>query len=459
MPDESIEAWAERTFSPDARDRMASSGTALPDGSYPIPDRDALRRAIASYGRAPAGKKAQVKAHIVKRARALGATDMLPEGWSVAIEAVPAVVFAAPAVEQTPASPEFPILEAQTYVKGGRRIEVTESDLDEAVANFNRWRSSGAEIPVDVDHSFADGGSSEAVGWYASLRRDGSKLLASIRWNAETIRKLRSRAFQYFSPEFVKNWQNERGEDEGFTIIAGAITNRPFLRGLTRVAFSQDEPPIEAFIEHLGALEERLSRQDDTRREVPAKRDEKPAKGEQERSEERPPEDGTPKGTEPERNAEKPDEETVTMSRREADELRAAAEANKPERFAQRIAALEADLTAERFGRAFEQAQREGRVDAKDETREKWNKRVEKFGLDETVELLNDLPADSIPVSERGRGGESAEDRAEVPEGQDADRVMLDRRIRERAAREKISYTEAFDREVEDEAARQRSAA
>jgi hypothetical protein len=70
---------AERTFSSEQRDAMAKSGVAMPDGSYPIPDRDALRRAILSWGRG--GAQAAVKRHIIKRARALGATSMLPADW------------------------------------------------------------------------------------------------------------------------------------------------------------------------------------------------------------------------------------------------------------------------------------------------------------------------------------------------------------------------------------------
>jgi hypothetical protein len=70
---------APREFSDARRQTLADSGAAMPDGSYPIPDKDALRRAIASYGRAK--DPAAVKAHIIKRARALGATSMLPEAW------------------------------------------------------------------------------------------------------------------------------------------------------------------------------------------------------------------------------------------------------------------------------------------------------------------------------------------------------------------------------------------
>lgn len=65
----------------EARKKAAQQGQALPDGSYPIRNKDELRRAIQSFGRSKPGDRAKVKRHIIKRARALNATDMLPEDW------------------------------------------------------------------------------------------------------------------------------------------------------------------------------------------------------------------------------------------------------------------------------------------------------------------------------------------------------------------------------------------
>lgn len=72
-------ALASREFSSEVRERYSNKGVAMPDGSYPIPDKDALRRAIQSFGRAK--NPEAVKAHIKRRAKALGATDMLPDDW------------------------------------------------------------------------------------------------------------------------------------------------------------------------------------------------------------------------------------------------------------------------------------------------------------------------------------------------------------------------------------------
>lgn len=56
-----------------ARQRMAKHGTALKDGSYPIPDRRHLALAMQAFGRCPKGKRAALVSHIRKQARALGA--------------------------------------------------------------------------------------------------------------------------------------------------------------------------------------------------------------------------------------------------------------------------------------------------------------------------------------------------------------------------------------------------
>lgn len=68
-----------RKFSSKQRERMASEGHAMPDGSYPIANRTDLMNAIRSWGRG--GSDPKVKEHIKRRARALGASDMIPENW------------------------------------------------------------------------------------------------------------------------------------------------------------------------------------------------------------------------------------------------------------------------------------------------------------------------------------------------------------------------------------------
>lgn len=69
-----------REFNQNQRERLASSGAAMSDGSYPIVNRGDLENAIQAYGRA--SNKGAVKEHIMRRARALGLEELIPEAWT-----------------------------------------------------------------------------------------------------------------------------------------------------------------------------------------------------------------------------------------------------------------------------------------------------------------------------------------------------------------------------------------
>jgi len=76
---EAAEIALKRAYNEDTRNSMAKKGTAMPDGSFPIADDSDLRNAIQAFGRAK--DKPAAKAHIMKRAIALGKEDMIPVSW------------------------------------------------------------------------------------------------------------------------------------------------------------------------------------------------------------------------------------------------------------------------------------------------------------------------------------------------------------------------------------------
>lgn len=80
IPDEEF-----REIPAEQRKKDASQGKALPDGSFPIENVEDLRNAIQAIGRAK--DPAAAKAHIKKRARALGHPELIPEGWAAEGEA------------------------------------------------------------------------------------------------------------------------------------------------------------------------------------------------------------------------------------------------------------------------------------------------------------------------------------------------------------------------------------
>ena len=74
-------------FSEEERDELAKSGEALPDGSYPIRNEEDLKNAIQAYGRSKPSDRAKVRKHIIKRARSLKKSDLIPENWATAASA------------------------------------------------------------------------------------------------------------------------------------------------------------------------------------------------------------------------------------------------------------------------------------------------------------------------------------------------------------------------------------
>ncbi len=68
-----------KDFSDEKRAKLAESGAALPDGSFPIENTQDLKNAIQAYGRAKDKDKA--KAHIIARAKSLGDEALLPDDW------------------------------------------------------------------------------------------------------------------------------------------------------------------------------------------------------------------------------------------------------------------------------------------------------------------------------------------------------------------------------------------
>ena len=69
----------EKKFSAKRRETLADKGFALPDGSFPIESVQDLKNAIKAHGRAK--NVSQAKAHIKKRAKALGQSALIPKDW------------------------------------------------------------------------------------------------------------------------------------------------------------------------------------------------------------------------------------------------------------------------------------------------------------------------------------------------------------------------------------------
>lgn len=114
-----------RDVSQKERDDLESEGKALPDGSFPIANVEDLKNAIQSVGRAKDPEKA--RAHIKKRAKALGESDLIPDEWSAQTFSGDAVAAKSvqEIVQSLPVDPE--VVE--------QLLAADEADLPDAVAS------------------------------------------------------------------------------------------------------------------------------------------------------------------------------------------------------------------------------------------------------------------------------------------------------------------------------------
>lgn len=76
---------AKKDYSSKEREVAADKNQAMSDGSFPIKTHKDVENAVKDWGRA--GSKDDVKAHIVRRAKALAATDKLPNDWEGSTQA------------------------------------------------------------------------------------------------------------------------------------------------------------------------------------------------------------------------------------------------------------------------------------------------------------------------------------------------------------------------------------
>ena len=71
--------YGKRDFSTEQRKKAVKAGAAMAGGRFPIYSAKDVSNAVRDWGRS--GSSPAVKAHIISRARAVGATDSLPDGW------------------------------------------------------------------------------------------------------------------------------------------------------------------------------------------------------------------------------------------------------------------------------------------------------------------------------------------------------------------------------------------
>jgi phage I-like protein len=118
------------------------------------------------------------------------------------------------------------------------KFEITEKDIDKAVKNWTeknavRFDENGnPQLPFSYQHAGheSDPEKSKASGWIKELFKKGKELWAKVDWTPKAKEYLANKEFQYQSPEFTDNWDDESGKSHGFTVTGATLTNYPHLK-------------------------------------------------------------------------------------------------------------------------------------------------------------------------------------------------------------------------------------
>lgn len=120
-------------------------------------------------------------------------------------------------------------------------VEITPEIQQEFADNFKRdlrAHSSSIGLPIDEEH-YSDRG---AVGWIKELINKGNEgLFAIVEWNVKGRELIKNAIYRFFSPEFY--FQYEDPEDRRLynnVLVGGALTNRPYFKGLNPVVLSEN---------------------------------------------------------------------------------------------------------------------------------------------------------------------------------------------------------------------------
>lgn len=117
------------------------------------------------------------------------------------------------------------------------KFSVTRDTFDRFIANLAAGIT-GDRLPMDFDHEPDMGGSTAACGWITALEADGDQLYATVEWLWDGAWAIKEQRYRWISPTWSMNYTDDAGATHGPTMIAAALTNRPYFSRMAAVSLS-----------------------------------------------------------------------------------------------------------------------------------------------------------------------------------------------------------------------------
>jgi len=257
------------------RMKLAGEGKALKDGSFPIRDISDLKNAVQAYGRSKPGKRGLVRRHIMKRARQLDRSDLVPENWKATEVIAPQVAsgllenlqevsssFAVPEITEKDleglTDEELDLLKKE--FKGKKQAEAERAKYTPKTQPRDakgKFRLVLARLKLDLGVSGADAALNKIeeaenldnAGNYAGAAKAAGDLLGIIdRLDANAL-----------NPDSLENVRTSAGE------LGKVIANLPFAFGedAQKIRFSDVPPALRTLMEDMiKRVEDKIGQED-----------------------------------------------------------------------------------------------------------------------------------------------------------------------------------------------------
>lgn len=125
------------------------------------------------------------------------------------------------------------------------RLEFNTKVFGSFIKNFNSGIPQN-ELALDFKHMSENG----AAAWIKKVFSKSGGLFFEVEWTPKGQQSVEDKEFKFTSVEYVEQYKDrESNRLHGPTILGGGLTNRPFIKGMSPIAMSEDGETIFEFKE------------------------------------------------------------------------------------------------------------------------------------------------------------------------------------------------------------------
>lgn len=118
------------------------------------------------------------------------------------------------------------------------QINMTKDKIGNFVKNF-RKNIRGIMLDIDYAHKHDQAKGTKAAGWIISLDQRADGLWGQVSWTGEALKEVEDGAWKYMSIEYDDDWCDAQGTCYEDVLFGAALTNRPFMKGLSPINFAE----------------------------------------------------------------------------------------------------------------------------------------------------------------------------------------------------------------------------